>query len=159
MSMKLVKLAMCAVFLGAMQSIAQMQSLRPSDTFAGAKLSTKEAREIIGAVELSAYDTPDSWKKELRVRRVDLSGYQGLVVQGSNLLCGGTGNCQIWIFRKAGDRWVSMFGSDSAPIAEGFQLGPSTTQGVKDLTLVTNSSAEGDERAVYRFDGKQYRKK
>ena len=158
MSMKLVKLALCAVFLGTMQSIAQMQSLRPSDTFAGAKLSTKEAREIIGAVELSAYDTPDSWKKELRVRRVDLGGYKGLVVQGSNLLCGGTGNCQIWIFRKAGDRWVSMFGSDSAPIAESFQL-ESSTQGVKDLTIVTNSSAEGGERAVYRFDGQLYRKK
>ena len=157
--MKILTLAMCTLFLSASPSLAQMQSLGRSDTFAAARLSTREAHEVVDAVELSAYDTPDSWKKELRVRRVDLGGDTGLVVQGSNLLCGGTGNCQIWIFRKARGKWVSMFGSDAVPIAESFQLGPSTTQGLKDITIVTNSGAEGGERAVYRFDGKQYRKK
>jgi len=157
--MKRLTLAIFAFFLGACQSVAQMQSLGSRDTFAAAKLSAREAQEVIDAVEISAYDTPDFWKKELRVKRVDLGSYPGLVVQGSNLLCGATGNCQLWIFRKAGGKWLSMFGSDQAPIAEGFQLGPARSQGVKDLAIAANSSAEASQRVTYKFDGKQYRAK
>ena len=73
--------------------------------------------------------------------------------------CGATGNCQLWIFRKAGGKWLSMFGSDQAPIAEGFQLGPARSQGVKDLAIAANSSAEASQRVTYKFDGKQYRAK
>jgi hypothetical protein len=141
------------------QALAEMQSLGPKDTFVAARLSATEAHEIITGVEPSAYDTPDSWRKELRVRRVDLGGSPGMVVQGTHLLCGGTGNCQIWVFRKAGGKWVSMFGSEQAPIAEGFQLGPAVTHGAKDLTIVANSSAEAGERVTYKFDGSLYRTK
>jgi hypothetical protein len=122
-------------------------------------LSRREAQEVIDAVELSAYDTPDSWQKELRVRRVDLGSYPGLVVQASNLLCGATGNCQLWVFRKAGGKWLSIFGSDQTSIAEGFQLGPARSHGVKDLAIAANSSAEASQRMTYKFDGKHYRTK
>ena len=157
--MKRLTLAICTFFLGVSPSLAQMQSLGPHDTFAAAGLSARAAHEVIDAVEHSAYDTPDSWEKELRVRRVDLGSYPGLVVQGSNLLCGATGNCQLWIFRKAGGKWLSMFGSDQAPIAEGFQLGPARSRGVKDLAISANSSAEVSQRVTYKFDGKRYRTK
>jgi len=58
----------------------------------------------VGTAEASAYDTPDSWRAEVRVKRIDLAGTPGLVVQGSKLLCGATGNCQIWIYRESGDQ-------------------------------------------------------
>jgi hypothetical protein len=82
-----------------------------------------------------------------------------LVLQGTNLLCGGTGNCQLFVFRKANDKWVSLFGGHRAPLAESFQLGPSVTRGIKDLTVVTNASADSSERVSYKFDGQFYRSK
>jgi hypothetical protein len=62
------------VLFCAAPAVPQMQSLGPTDTFAAAKLSAKEIRQVLDAVEQSAYDTPDSWTKELRVRKVDLGG-------------------------------------------------------------------------------------
>ena len=148
-----------AILLCASSALSQAHSLRPKDTFAAARLSAKEVREITDGVEQSAFDTPDSWESELRVRRVDLGNGSGIVVQGTKLLCGGTGNCQTWVFRKADGKWVSMFGGDQAPIADSFQLGPTSTGGVKDFTITANSSAEASHRVTYKFDGKQYRAK
>jgi hypothetical protein len=131
----------------------------PKDTFASAKLSDKEARQIIAAVESSAYDTADSWTDELRVKRVDLGNAQGLVVRGTKLLCGATGNCQTWVFRHSGDNWLSLFGAEEAPIVESVQLGPGTTNGIKDLIVRANSSADASQRTTYRFNGREYRSK
>lgn len=70
-------------------ALPQMQSLTAKDTWAAAKLSPAEIQQITAAVEDSAFDTPDSWEQELRVRRVDLGGGPG-IAQGTKLLCGGT---------------------------------------------------------------------
>jgi len=35
----------------------------------------------------------------------DLGSSPGLVLEGTNLLCGGTGNCQIFVFRRVNDRF------------------------------------------------------
>jgi hypothetical protein len=143
--------------LFAAAALAQMQSVGLNETLAAAKLSTKEIGEIIFGVEKSAYDVPESWTKELRVRRVDLGNGPGLVIRGTELLCGGTGNCQIWVFRNVNGRWASLF--DTAPIAEAFQLGPAVTRGIKDLTITSNVSADAGTRTIYKFDGKGYRVK
>jgi hypothetical protein len=148
-----------AILFFASPALPQLKSLGPKDTFATTRLSAKEVHEIVEAVEQSAYDTADSWNKELRVRRVDLGGSPGIVVQGSKLLCGGTGNCQTWVFRKANNKWVSLFGNDQVPFAESFQFGPAVTHGIKTFEIVVNSSAEAGERITYTFDGKFYRAK
>jgi hypothetical protein len=135
----------------------EMESLGAQETWSAARLSAKESAEIIAAIRDSAFDTPESWKRELRARRVSLGSAPGLIVEGSNLLCGGTGNCQLWVLRKAGQKWVSLFGSDQAPLAESFRLGPTSTHGIKDLTVAANSGAEHVEVVTYRFDGKAYR--
>jgi len=136
---------------------AQLQTVGASETFSAAKLSANETQEIVAAIEQSVYDTPDSWEQELRVRRVDVGSGQGLVVSGTKLLCGATGNCQIWVFLNTNGRWVSLFEGGDPPIAEGFQFGPGASHGVKDLTTSTNSSAERSKHTTYRFDGKVYR--
>ena len=147
-----------AILFCASSTFSQARNLGPKDTFAAAGLTAKEVREITDGVEQSAYDTPDSWTSELRVRRVDLGSAPGIVVQGTELLCGGTGNCQTWVFRKAAGKWVSMF-ADQAPLADSFQFGPTSTGGVKDFIITTNSSAEASQRVIYKFDGKLYRTK
>ena len=138
-------------------ALAQMENLGPKEPLAAAQVSTKEIREIIAGVKKSAYDMPKSWSTELRLRRVDLGNGPGIVVQGTSLLCGGTGNCQIWVFRKANVNWVSMFANDQTILAEGFNFGPAVTHHIKDLTIVTNLSADGSKRVTYKFDGSLYR--
>jgi hypothetical protein len=148
-----------AVLFFAKPAFTQMQSLGAKDTFNSVGLSAKEVQEIIEEVERSAYDTPDDWKKELRVRRVDLGNSPGMIVQGSELLCGGAGNCQTWVFRKTNNKWISLFPNDGVPIAEGFRLGPGVTGSIKDFTIVANSSANAGQTVTYKFNGKFYRAK
>ena len=78
------------------------------------------------------------------------------------LLCGGTGNCQLWVFRKSGGEWLSLFADkapDAAPIVDGFRFGPGVSVGIKDLTVTANTSAEATTTVTYKFDGKLYRAK
>jgi hypothetical protein len=138
-------------------ALGQTKGRGPNDSLSAASLSAKELREIIAGAKKSAYDMPESWTHELRLRRVDLGNGPGIVVQGTRLLCGATGNCQIWIFRKAHANWVSLFPSDQAILAEGFSFGPVVARHVRDLTIETNLSAEERKRVTYKFDGTRYR--
>ena len=149
-----------ALFVGSCLSLSaasQMESLGPNDTFRAAQLTKKEVEELVRQVEDSAFDTAEDWQSELRVRRVDLGRTPGIIIQGTKLLCGATGNCQTWVFRKLKDKWISLFAGDQAPIIEGFQVGPGVTNAIKDFEVVANSSAETEERITYHFDGNLYR--
>ncbi|HMC68708.1 MAG TPA: hypothetical protein VKJ07_06095, partial [Mycobacteriales bacterium] len=77
--------------------------------------------------------------------------------RGSRLLCGATGNCQVFVLRKVQDRWVSLFGDKQAPIADAIQFGPGVTKGVKNLTVTANRSASSSSGVTYVFDGRVYR--
>src|SRR6476469_2296942 len=157
--MKRTFLMFSAILVCATLAIGQMQNLGSKDTVAAARLSAKEIQEIVAEVEQSAYDTPDSWESELRVQRVDLGTSPGIIVQGSKLLCGGTGNCQTWVFRKAGGELISLMAKDQVPIAEAFSLGPKMTRGIKDFSISANTSADSGKNITYKFDGKLYRAK
>jgi hypothetical protein len=150
---------MSAVFFVAVNAATQLQSLGARDTFRAAALSSAEVKEIVKQVEDSAYDVADDWESELHVRHVDLGASPGLILQGTKLLCGATGNCQTWVFRKAHNNWILMFAKDDVPIAEGFRLGPGVSGGIKDFTVQANSSAEAEQTVTYKFDGKHYRTK
>lgn len=141
------------------QPAAPAHSLGPSDTFDTAHLTQDDVRQIIAAIEPSAYDTPDSWTAELRAKRVDLGNGAGLVLQGSTLLCGGTGNCQVFVLQRKKGHWVSLLGNAQAPLAEAFQFGPGISHGMKDFTVIANTSAGLDQRVTYQFDGRRYRPK
>jgi hypothetical protein len=139
-------------------SDALAQTIGEQDTMAAARLSAAEVQQITAALEPLAYDWPDSWTVELRAKRVDLGQSPGLVLTGTHLLCGATGNCQLFVLRKVNGIWTSLFGDEEAPLAESFQLGPHRTHGIKDLTVVTNLSAESAVREIYQFDGEAYRR-
>ena len=142
----------------ALTTLANSKTLGAAETFSAAKLTKKEIALIIPVLEQLAYDTPDSWDTELGARRVDLGNSEGLILEGTNLLCGGTGNCQIFVFRKVNDRWVSLFQVE-APIEDAFTFGPDITNGIKDLNVASHESAEAVHRVRYRFDGQFYRNK
>jgi hypothetical protein len=133
-----------------------MQSLKDRETFQEARLSSAEMAQIFEQVEQTSFDYPDSWRSELRVRRLSLGDTDGLVIQGTKLLCGGTGNCQTWVFRRSHERWISMF-QHQAPIISSFGFADKTTHGVRDLAMLAHASAETTACSVFAFDGNFYR--
>jgi hypothetical protein len=133
-----------------------MRSLEINETFQATNLSSAETARIFKQVEETSFDYPDSWQSELRVRRVSLGDTDGLVIQGTKLLCGGTGNCQTWIFRRSDGRWISMF-QGQAPIVSAFGFTDKTSHGVRDLATLANVSAETSAYSVFAFDGNFYR--
>jgi hypothetical protein len=133
------------------------KTLADFETFQSAKMSSNEANGILRQIEETSLDYPDSWRSELRLRRVSLGDTDGLVVRGTKLLCGGTGNCQTWIFRqRSNGRWVTMF-QRQAPIISAFGFADHTSRGIRDLVTLADASAETRSYIVFAFDGKFYR--
>jgi hypothetical protein len=148
--------ALCvALFVVAQQATEKMDHLRPTETVAAARLTSAEKREVFRQLDGTSFDTPDSWDKEALVRRLRLGDSDGLVVQGSKLLCGGTGNCATWVFRRAKDGWHNLFSGD-APLASAFGFSEATTNGVPNLVLETHLSADVTRRTVFTFNGGGY---
>jgi hypothetical protein len=136
--------------------IPSMQSLDNGETFQAAKLPSPETDGILKQVEETSFDYPDAWQSELRVRRVSLGDTDGLVVRGTKLLCGGTGNCQTWVFRRSNGRWISMF-QHQAPIVSVFGFADKTSHGIRALATLAHASAETSTYTVFDFDGSFYR--
>jgi len=138
-------------------AFAQTGHLRNDETLAKLNLPQSELTQVISGVEEAAFDSPDSWEKELRARKISLGVVPGLVLQGTDLLCGATGNCQIFVFRRVDDKWLALFQGEEAPVVEGFSFGPDGKLGIKDLHVAANVSADRSSHNTYRFDGKFYR--
>lgn len=133
-----------------------MNHLTDGDSFRVARLTPSEQEQVYKEIETITSDTPPSWDAELRVLRVSLGGLEeGLVLQGTQVLCGKTGNCQTFILRRQADKWISML-QEEAPIASGFGIGPDSSKGIKDFVVASNTSAESENYVVYKWDGKHY---
>ena len=135
---------------------AAIPPLTDKDSIAAAKLSPKEIKEILDQVEETSFDTPDSWQAELRLRRLPIAGGDGLVVRGTALLCGGTGNCQTWLFRRSNGAWAKMFDGEP-PIIASFGFGRHVSHEIPDLVATAPLSASTSTYLVYVFDGTVYR--
>ncbi len=132
-----------------------LPALQDSETLPAARLTATEERDVLDQLERTSFDVPDSWTQEIRIRRVSLGAVEGLVVRGTSLLCGGTGNCQTWIFRRVGGRWRDAFAS-TAPIAASVGIGRASVP-IKDVFLTAHTSADAESWTRYRFDGRHYR--
>ena len=136
--------------------ISMFLNLGNQETFLAAKLTAAERKQIIDQVENTSFDVPDSWDSELRVRRVSLGEADGLVIRGTQLLCGGTGNCQTWVFRRSQGNWFNLF-EQEAPVVSGFGFDQEATGGIKNFLVSANSSVAMESRILFKFDGKLYR--
>jgi hypothetical protein len=137
-------------------NLPPLTSLQRSETPQAAKLTALEIKQISEQLEATSYDYPDSWETETLVRRVSLGEAEGIVVQGKKLLCGGTGNCQTWVFRHLNNRWQVMF-EGQAPIASGFGFERQTNNGIRNFVIVAHISAASAGYVEYKFDGGFYR--
>src|SRR3989442_850263 len=98
---------------------------------------------------------PTHGNRNCSFRRLSLGTVAGLVLRGTNLLCGATGNCQTWVFRQSNGRWVGKFAQE-APIASGFGFEQQSSHGIKNLVLTSHWSAGTSLYTVFHFDGKVY---
>jgi hypothetical protein len=138
------------------QTIDWLKDLSDHETFLAAKLTEAEQRQIIDQVEKTSFDAPDSWDSELRARRVSLGESEGLLIRGTKLLCGGTGNCETWVFRRSRGDWLNLFDHE-APIVSGFGFEQDAAGGIKNFLVSANNSAAKENRILFKFDGKFYR--
>ena len=133
-----------------------LNDLNARETFPAAGLSAAEQKEIIDQVKDTSFDAPDSWESELRVRRISLGEADGLIIRGTQRLCGGTGNCETWVFRHSSGKWLNLF-EQEAPIVLGFGFEQEAAGGIKNFLVSANSSTTRESRISFKFDGKAYR--
>jgi hypothetical protein len=126
------------------------------DSLSKAGLTQADREAVLAQVEMTSFDTPESWLSELRVGRVSLGASEGLVVRATQMLCGGTGNCETWVFRCEDGRWVNLFDGE-APVISGLGL-VRQNAAIPDLVTTANLSAEVEYWTRYTFDGKGYRR-
>lgn len=147
--------ALCATNVNRKQ-VDWVKALRAEETFAASKAGDAEQKQIITDVEKTSFDAPESWNKELVVRRVQLGSADGLIVRGTQLLCGGTGNCQTWVFRHSEGKWLNLF-EQEAPVVSSFGFEQETAAGIKNFVVEANNSAGQSKWIEYQFDGEYYR--
>jgi hypothetical protein len=71
-----------------------------------------------------------------------------LVVRGTSLLCGATGNCQSWVFLRSQQQWRNLI-QGAAPLASGLGFEERVSAGLKNLVLVTNAGGQKDRYTRY----------
>jgi len=142
---------------GKTAQIEWLKDLQETETWTAAKLTPGEQKEIIDQLESTSFDTPESWQNEVRVRRISLGGTEGLLIRGTKLLCGATGNCETWVFRSLDGKWLNLFDGE-APVVAGFGFSMEETAGIRDFYASAEVSARKEEQTKYKFAGKVYRR-
>ena len=92
-------------------------------------------------------DAADAFQR-IRVRRADLGGGSGFIVEGTGCLCD-AGNCQFWLVTAD---MQTLFNAT----AQTYALLPATTSGRFDLITASHVSTTESTRALYQFDGTKY---
>jgi hypothetical protein len=141
----------------AAQDVDWLSALADAETLSAARLSVPEQTKIFEQIERTSFDVPDSWSMELRARKISLGKLEGLVVRGTRLLCGATGNCETWVFRRTPEGWVNMLDGE-APIAASLGFVRQNVP-VRDLVLTANLSASRSDVTRYTFDGRFYHRR
>ncbi len=116
--------------------------------------------EIARITEISGVDA-----SAVLARHVDMGegADNGLAVQGNGLdLCGATGNCASWFFRKAGGQW-QLAAPDSPGLGEStgvfvamFAFVPPKHNGFFEMILMNHLSVAEYPFEVWWFDGTKY---
>jgi hypothetical protein len=152
----------CVGFAGLMMclvaphvGLCQVESTTTIDTLRTAKLSASVKgriyREMSGAAGTSNGEAR-SYLEACPVRFLKLGpdGGIGVRVWGHDRLCGGTGNCSIWVFDPhTGDLLLSSDGFD-------FRVETTIHHGRYDILTRANMSAGTGVRDLYQFDGHAY---
>lgn len=128
---------------------------KPGDRLTGARLSDRERAMIFAQVKATSFDVPSNWASELVARRTKLGSSDYLIVRGSDMLCGSTGNCQTWLFRRTGRGWINAI-SGKPPIIS--SLGFRTSRGRFDLVGCRSVSSIATDCTTWHLDKGKFRR-
>jgi hypothetical protein len=105
--------------------------------------------------------SPAALRKELLARRVDMGegADHGLVLQGNDRLCGGTGNCATWFFRKEGTDWKLLEPKNYAPQVSEFGFLSLKHNDLNDLVVAYQDSSGTETIELLEFNGSVYESK
>ena len=87
---------------------------------------------------------------------VDLNsdGINEFIVRGnSSLLCGGTGNCQTWIYKKSGSSYKKLLETSG----EYLLIKKTSTNSYKDIFVKDHDSAYSSYQMTFKFDRNKYK--
>ena len=132
-----------------------LKDVTDQETLATARLTGADQKQVPDQVNMTSFDAPDSWGAELRARRISPGRTDGLLVRGTRLLCGATGNCETWVFRHANQRWLNMF-DGQAPVVSSIGLVRQTKE-IRDVVVTAHVSANATTWTQYAFDSRFYR--
>ena len=90
---------------------------RAKNTLAPAGIRGRDLASLVAQISSTAFDTPASWSSELRARNIRAGGERFLVIRGTDLLCGGTGACQTWLFQRRASHWLNVIAGEP-PVAD-----------------------------------------
>jgi hypothetical protein len=110
-------------------------------------------------VDSLEFDNPNSFdcSKHFAVAQVDLNsdGKPEFAVQGfNNYMCGASGNCSFWIYRKTEKGYEKILEADSV---KQYNFRCPLGNGYCDVVTFTHDSAFDSSISVYRFDGDKYK--
>lgn len=122
-------------------------------------LKPKELADVLSIVlstskhgPVSDFRSPSALEEKLLARHVDMGEgtNKGLDVHGRGLLCGASGNCPTWFFRRPHAKWELVLGGQW-PGA--FAFIPPKHNGLLDLVLIAHMSAGEAPTDVWQFNG------
>ena len=143
---------------------ARMHGSHQSAGISEGDLDDPTVAEIIGTIAGKGGEdmpTTKDMEEELLATHLDLGegAENGLVVQGSEKLCGATGNCQMWFFRKLAGKWTQVKFEDdegSGVLASMYAAVAPKHDGLYELILGSHFNAFEVPLAQLWFDGKKY---
>jgi hypothetical protein len=88
------------------------------------------------------------------VKKIDLNkdGQPEYLATLGPFLCGTTGNCLTWVYRKTGDEYKLLLRTSGRQLL----LEKSSTGGFRDLRMEAGHSADKQDFSIYKFDGNKY---
>jgi hypothetical protein len=101
--------------------------------------------------------SPAALKEQLLARHVDMGegSDKGLDVHGRGQLCGASGNCATWFFRRSDSKWLLVLGG---PWPGAFAFIPPKHNGLFDLVLLNHLSADEAPTDVWQFNGTKFQR-
>lgn len=147
----------CLASGAAKTSLPHVIDLSAQDTFIKAGIGRAQQSEIAKLIERSSADWEQSRITQMRARRVSLAPgkMDGLILHSTAPEdCGATGNCLLVVLRQHGGHWQLIL---PEAFADGFGVSRIMHNGVYDLAISTNESADKSSLTVLTFDGTRYR--
>ena len=152
------------VLLSAILSVIGFAGFNPVSAQTGKQAAVKEKaaltqlvlldKEVQEAMTGDGSTSVGDMTEGVTVKKIDLNkdGQSEYLATLSPFLCGVTGNCLTWVYRKTGDEYRLLLRTSGRDLL----LEKTSTGGFRDLRMEAGHSADKQDFSIYKFDGNKY---